>query len=499
MSIRASISAFAYRGARRRHAMELLLYSGGLVVVLLLLSAWICAQGRAAGDPISWDPKVHIPPIPWNELALADLFAVGALGLSLFVLAPAAVAASLAGERRAGTLDQLRTTPLDPLALLTGFVVGPAARIYLLCVGPLALHVLAGVTGVIPLEALLATLVTFAVGGATCVLIGVVVALAPRQETGGGFVALGVAALLGVTGLIGIGLAQDRSAVHWAFLHPAGAIDAAMLAHDGLWRHLAVSWYSLDKFEEAGYAGALSTAPLFSTLLSLAGGVLLARAACRKLGAPHLPLFSKRQAVALFALCAAACVLPFNEPYVSAREVGFVPLVFGMFLLPVLASLGMFASPTFESWALSLRRRRTVARFSDEAAPHAAVWTMIAVYFAIVLLKLHGSGFPERLRDQHLLALGWAVSLAGTLPVFILFGLTRYYTQATRAAFVVAVIAYALVQVIGIGICTDGYISSQETTFLEIAGTLGLAAPLWVAWRQRVLARKVLAGAQPTA
>ena len=48
MSIRASISAFAYRGVRRHQVIELLLYSGGLVVLLLLLSAWICGQRRAS-------------------------------------------------------------------------------------------------------------------------------------------------------------------------------------------------------------------------------------------------------------------------------------------------------------------------------------------------------------------------------------------------------------------------------------------------------------------
>src|SRR3954451_4781356 len=173
MSIRTSVSSFYHRGIRRRHALELLAYSGGVVVLLLLLAAWICAQGREAPPPYYWDPSIHVPPLPWNELALADLFAVGLLGLTLFVLVPDAVAATVAGERRTGTLDQLRTTPLDPLALVAGLIIGAPARFYILCAGPMALHVAAALTGLVPLDTFLATMVTFTVGGLACTLLGI--------------------------------------------------------------------------------------------------------------------------------------------------------------------------------------------------------------------------------------------------------------------------------------------------------------------------------------
>jgi hypothetical protein len=494
MSIRASISAFAHRGAHRRQALELLLYSGGLVVVLLLLSTWICTQGRLAPPPYQWNPNVHIPPIPWNELALADIFALGLLGLGLFVLAPAAVAATVAAERRAGTLDQLRTTPLDPLALLCGLVIGAPARFYLLCAGPLALHVVAGVTGVIPLETLLSTLVTLGVGGVACMLLALVLALAPRQDTGGAFIALGVAALLGISGFVAICLAQDRSAVNWAFLHPAGALNAAMLSHDGLWRHLSIGYYSLDKFDNPSFSGALSMTPLYAALFAIVGGGLLARAACRKLGAPHLPLLGKGQALALFSLVAAGLILPFDESGPSYRMADTVPLVLGMFLLPLMALIGLFATPVFEAWALQLRGGRRVGWWKDEGKPHVAVWSMSLVFVLLLVVRLHALGFPELLHGHHAFAFVWAMGLAVTLPIYMLFATTRYGTPGTRWAFGVAIAAHLLFQVISIGLLNDGYLDSTAWTVVEIGAVAGVLVPLWVLYRQRVLKTRTLAG-----
>ncbi len=496
MSIRASISAFAYRGARRRHAIELLLYSGALVLLLLLLSAWICTQGRLAPPPYQWNPSIQVAPIPWNELALADIFALWLLGLGLFVLAPASVAATVAAERRAGTLDQLRTTPLDPLALLCGLVVGAPARFYILCAGPLALHVFAGLTGTIPLETLGATLVTLGAGGAACILLALVVALAPRQETGGAFVALGVAALLGISAFVAITLGHDRSAVNWAFLHPAGALNASMLAHDGLWRHLSVGYYSLDKFDTPRYASALAMTPLFSTLFAVIGGILLARAACRKLGAPHLPLFSKTQAVALFALSAAAIILPFDEHDSSSRLAGTVPLVYGMFLMPVMGLIGLFTTPSFEAWALDLRRRQPSSGWTDDGKPHVATWTMLGVFVALLFVRLHEVGFPSQMREHHLASFVWMLTVAATLPIYMLFASTRYSTAGTRWAFGIAVCAHLLLQIISIGMMHDSYLGTSEWTVVEIGLLAGVLVPGWVLFRQQMLRKRTLAGVE---
>src|SRR4051812_39227484 len=149
MTVGASISAFAFRGARARRStvVERLTYSAGIAILMLLLAAWIVSAERDV-------PPYVRDQTPWSVLGLADVFAVWLLGFGAFVLGPAVVAATVAGERRAGTLDQLRTTPLSPLQLAAGMFVGAPARLYLLCAGPLAIHVAAGLFGVISFDTL---------------------------------------------------------------------------------------------------------------------------------------------------------------------------------------------------------------------------------------------------------------------------------------------------------------------------------------------------------
>jgi len=483
--IRQSISSFYHRTVRRRHACELVAYSGGVVLLLLLLSAWICAQGRAAPPPIYY-PDVHAPPIPWNELALADIFGVGLMALTLFVLAPAAVAATVAGERRTGTLDQLRTTPLDPLALVAGLVVGAPARFYLLCAGPMALHVIAGLTGVIPPETLLASTVTLAVGGAACMLVALTLALAPLKDTGGAFVALGVAAVLGLGGLLASTLAGDRVAARWAFLHPAGVLSASYLSFDGLWRQLTTSYWSLDKFQESAYVGTLAVVPVVGALFSVAGGLLLTRAACRKIASPHLPLFGKLQAVTLFALVAGGVILPLRD-----RDTGMASLAFGLVLLPVYAMIGLFATPAFEGWALALRRRQRPGAWSDTGAPHVAAWAMLVVFVGLLLVRAGSNEWSDRYLPSFL----WGCAVAATLPIYMLFAATRFVGAGARWAFGVAIAAHLLLQVIGIGMMTDHYHGNTESMVIEMAAIAGVVVPAWVLFRQHALRRRVLAGA----
>src|SRR5688572_2287737 len=103
MALGIAINAFANRGVRRRQAFELLLYSGALVVVLLLLSSWIVTNAESAPRRSYY---YDAPPIPWSVMGLADIFALILLGLGGLVIAPASVAATVASERRSGTLDQ---------------------------------------------------------------------------------------------------------------------------------------------------------------------------------------------------------------------------------------------------------------------------------------------------------------------------------------------------------------------------------------------------------
>jgi hypothetical protein len=490
-SIGAVISAFAHRGVRRRHGYELLAYSGGIVALLLLLSAWICAQGREAPPPYYWDATVKIPPIPWNELGLADLLGVMLLGLAAFVIIPAQVAAVAASERRGGTLDQLRTTPIEPLGLLSGLLIGVPARLYLLCAGPVALHVLCGLTGVIHFDTMLTTLITLATGGLFCTTLALVVALAPRQDSGGMFASLAVAAFLCGSGIMCMALVSERSGVHWAFMHPAGALQAELLTHDGLWRQLLTDWWNREKFAETAYTAQLGITPVFSTLLSVASGIVLARGACRRLAAPHLPLLSKPQAMALFTLGAASLILPLEARDASHSMASMVPLVFGLLLLPIAALLGLLATPSVEAWLMAQKQR--ARPFSDDAAPHFAVWSMLAIFLGLIAAKLHDAGFPSLLRDADGVAIFWGCALAATLPIYLLFASTRYATAGARVAFCSAISAHLLMQAIAIGCTVNGLRDGAPTSFVELAVVTGVAVPLWVAWRQRVMRTKLLA------
>jgi hypothetical protein len=491
MTLGASISAFAFRGARGRMIAERLTYAAGIAVLMLLLAAWIVSAET--------DPRPYTrDDVPWSVLGLADVFAVWLLGFGAFVLGPAVVAATVAGERRAGTLDQLRTTPLSPLQLASGLMVGAPARLYLLCAGPLAIHVAAGVFGVIPFDTLVATLVVLVAGGLASAVVGLCVALAPKQETGGAFVALGVAGLLGAAGLIASSMAMEPGATRWAFLHPAGALQSAMLQHDGLWRRLFISTWRLERFSDGSFGVWLSAVPALSVAVTLLGGTLLLRAACRRLMAPHRPLLSKKQAVALFGLGAAGIILPLpisGHGYHS--EITVSAFATGAMLLPLAAVLSSLATPTFEAWALALRQNQKLRWWHDEAAPHYA-FLFMAVLF-LVTLKARVSGFPMRMNDGEMAGFVWALGLALTVPVFSLFASTRYSTGPARFGFGVAMSAHVLYQVISIGIFAGNNglpRNSEARVAVEIGMLLAVAIPAWVLFRQKRLAERVRAGQQ---
>ena len=121
---------------------------------------------------------------------------------------------------------------------------------------------------------------------------------------------------------------------------------------------------------------ALGLVPFASVAASLVFGGLLLRAACRKLESPQLPLFSKTQAVALFVLSAAAVLAPLW----LSRGLHDVDAggAYGLSLLmaPVLVLVGLFATPTFETWAVAARRGQRLGWRSNDASPHRAVWLM---------------------------------------------------------------------------------------------------------------------------
>jgi uncharacterized membrane protein SirB2 len=326
-------------------------------------------------------------------------------------------------------------------------------------------------------------------------MVGLCVALAPKQDSGGAFVALGVAAFLGTSGMVATGLATENESVRWAFLHPAGALQAAMLQHDGLWRRLFISSWRFERFADGGYTSWLAIVPFLSVVVSLLGGVTLLRAACRRLASPHRPLLSKRQSVVLFALVTAAIILPTQPSHSS--EAMMITFITGLLLLPIAAALVTLSTPSFESWAMALRASKKLGWSDDDAGPLRAFLLMMVVY--LLALKLRVTGFPMELRHGEAGGFVWSLGLAATLPLFALFGNTRYSTAQARFAFAAAVFAHVLYQIVVIvmfitanGVPRD---NSSTSVLVELGMLLAVAVPAWVTFRQRNLAARVRAGA----
>lgn len=484
-----AVSAFAYRAARRGTALQLVAYSVGLTVVMLLVAAWICGTETAA-LPYKASLPDGLGETPWEVLPLTDLLVLGFLALALLVVAPAAVAAAVASERRAGTLDQLRATPLAAGALLGGLIAGAPARIYFMCVGPLAFHVACGVLGIVAPTTLVATLAVLATGTLASVLLGLAAGLAPRHDASGTWVALCVAGALGLGGLITGMLALTQEGSRWAFFHPAGALAAAVIEHDGLGRRLLVSTWNLARFQDAAYGVRLSLAPFWSTLASLAMAALLYRACCRKLGRPHLPTLSKGQALVAFVASAAGLVLPLGglRPGMSASSLAGVTTLSAVLLLGACTLLVTLATPSFELWAMALRQGQRGAWHRDAAAPHGMAWLMLGA--AMGLIGLVTGGY-QALPERALLALGWIAVVGVSVPCLALFWATRYSTAASRWGWGAALVAYLICQVVAIVLVANRQ-RHLELIYVQLMAFAGVVVPVWVVLRQHLLRRATL-------
>lgn len=487
-----AVSAFAYRTARRGAALQLVAYSVGWTGVMLLVAAWICGTETAALPYKASMPHgpAGLGEIPWEVLPLTDLLVLGFLALALLCVAPAAVAAAVASERRAGTLDQLRATPLSAGALLGGLIAGAPARIYFICVGPLAFHVACGVLGIVPPATLVATLAVLATGTLASVLLGLAAGLAPRNDASGTWVALCVAAVLGLGGLITCMLALTHEGSRWAFFHPAGALEAAVIEHEGLGRRLLMSSWNLDRFHNAGYVFRLALAPLWSSLASLAMAALLYRACCRKLGRPHLPTLSKGQALVAFVASAAGLVLPLGELRggMSTSSLAGVTILSAVLLLGSGTLLVALATPSFELWALALRQGQRGAWHRDAAAPHGMAWLMLGA--AVGLIGVVTGGY-QALPARALLALGWVAAVAASVPCLALFWATRYSTAASRWGWGAALVAYLVCQVVAMVLVADRE-RNLEMVYVQLMALSGLVVPAWVVLRQHLLRRATL-------
>jgi hypothetical protein len=484
MSARAAVAAFAQRGARRGSAVTLLVCSGLLTVLLLLVGAWL-APGQREHDLLLVQQGVRgLDPSRWSTLALADVLALWVLAGVGFVIAPALVAATVGQERRAGTLDQLRTTPLSPVGLALGFVLGGPTKLYLLCAGPLGLHVVASLLGVVPLATLPASLVLLALGTVTSCLLALAAALATRQEAGG-LQALVLAAGLGALFLTAGAMAAGMPTAKWAGIHPAGALSGLMAGAPSLWQRMV-----LDYEPATEHLAVLGVVPLVAVLQGSILAVVLLRAAARKLRAPGLPLLSKAQALTLFALVAASLVLPaYLGPRRAYDEMTAVP--FGFLAMPLVVVLGGLCAPSAESWARALRAGARSRWHGDDAAPHLTMWLMVAGWLALVCLPVAPTLRLPKENDA--LALGWALVVAATLPIYVHFGATRFSTVGARTGFGVAVAVHLVCQTIAFCMVADGAHGDVATLFVAACACAGVAAPTWVALSQRALARRTRA------
>jgi hypothetical protein len=491
-----AVTAFAHRGARTRSTF--LVYSALLALALVLLAAWLVPDERAADILMQrvYAGSAHpdmarlIRPELWTTLALADVFACFALGVIAFLVAPAVVAAAVANERRNGTLDQLRTTPQPPLSLAFGFVVGAPARLWLLAAGPLALHVLAAVAGPLPLAVLAQSLAVLVFGALAACSLALCVALAPRQESSGGFAALGVAGIMLLLSSVAMAFASDRQSVAWAFVHPAGALDAAMLSYDGLWRRVLLGSFT-SRFEDYGYGLRVEMSPLLSVAASATLAALMLRAACRKLAQPDRPLLSKPLAFGLFALAAVVVAGPFYASRsLGADFDGAAALALSLLVAPALLGCGLYATPSSEAWTMALRRRRP--RWSDDAAaPHRLVWLMELAWL-LVVVPLVGAHLAHSLDDNCVWALALVTLGALSLPVYLLFATTRYATGAARWGFGVAVLVHCVAQLVAVGMLWGHEVPVRGVmqSYVLLATLLAVAVPSWVTWRQHLITRR---------
>jgi len=202
-------------------------------------------------------------------------------------------------------------------------------------------------------------------------LIGAAVGLTQRGR--GAMVTLGFAAISTITALWAAVLAHSPHLARWAFLHPWGAIHAHMISHSELYRHVTMSSYSASELlNDRGFVDALGLAPLLALALFGAVAVILARATCRRLATPQVPLLSKLQALVLFSLAVAAIMLPHLAAPPSGWDAAAAhALVCHLLLLPWMAALTAFATPGHDRWAINLRRMRRPASGSPASSPPA--------------------------------------------------------------------------------------------------------------------------------
>jgi len=461
-AIAVALSAFSARAIRGRRAV-LLAYTALIALGLLGLAHLIAARVAEDGGEVS-------------TLAIADLLAMFALGGALFVVAPAMVAAQVAEERRAGTLDLLRTAPLTPTALTAGVLVGAPGSLYLLLLGPLGIHVTACALGVVPLSVLPQSLLILGLG-AMMVMLGAVLLASAVGREGGGAAPLLVAGSLAVGAFVAVAMATGPDSMPWASCHPAGALAVLYETFPGPFLAAFSSPWRIEQLAEGRTAAMLALEPIWAIGVYAAAAVLLLVAARRALAADVVSRLTKLTALGLFALATIALVVPMwvVVPAEDLRRSSMGLLAFAL-VGPYLAGV-LGATP---SGTAGLRRS---PRLSPEGSPFLIASLMLGSA-AVALLAAYRDR-PLSLiaeRDQGAAVAG-LVLLALSVPIYAVWAATRVATPAGRLAFWALVGVHLCLQVPAIFVVTEGHGRDVGRLLAQLDLVLGACVPLLLAWR----------------
>lgn len=485
LAIAKTVGAFANRAYPKTLRKTYLLYSLALVLGVIAMAYWVVSSKSAHNEGVwayGYEPFVWVLSVAM-VLQVADIFAMIVLSIGGFVAVPAIVASVVANERKTGTMDQLRATPTQAIGLLFGFVLGVPARLYLLLSGLLALHLFVGAIGVVSLSTVLLTTLILLVGSIATALVGAALTIAPEKGKGGSSTAPVVSAVLA---LVCIVMANDGIA--WAFIHPAGAINAAYLTDSALWSHWLLDPWELDSILH--HPGNLLQAPILALAFAASGGAMLVLAAARRIANPDQPLLSPTAALGLFAIACFALIFPFeSHEWVHAE----VMVVCGLALLPVMALLLIGTQTSARVWALTLRQSGRVS------ARWALAFGMVGIAAGAMLIKtLTVSDVDYQYAEYaqmsiNWFSLGWLAATALSLPIFNHFAAGRYQQTSHRMGYWGVICAHLLFQMFCIG-----YSHTKTGGPIAAGVLLAVALPGIVLWRTYALRLRTVQPASAT-
>lgn len=468
-----ALSAFVVRGTQGRRGV-LLLYSALGTAALFLLSLVVAA--RAAEDHHHVDP-----------LALADMLAMIFVSCALLMVAPAVVAAQVGEERRAGTLDLLRTAPLSPTMLAAGFVVGAPGGVYLLSAGPLALHCVATLFGRVPVTSSIEAVLLLGVGSVMLTLASMLTSLTLARSSNAGAAPMMIVGLLAIAALMSVGMASGEGSSAWAFVHPAGALASVYEQFPGPFQDALLSTYQLDQMTHGAAFAWQSIEPLFALLVYAIGAAFMLVAARRALAGDPPAQLTKGEAIGLFALATFAVLVPLRATHVG-EAVEHDPLAVTILsLVPAYLLCVLSSTPSQAGYGDG-----SAHGLSPRGAPLMAAALMIATVAGVSLALFGGAALAAFHTPGSLCHAGAFTGLALTLPIYSLFVVTRVTTAAGRLAIVAALSVYVVTQLfawtVGIDLAYREMDRSDEVPALlaHVGMVLGVVLPAFVAWRQRV-------------